>query len=119
MELFYIPVAFACIHYLWHDTDAFVEYLKLLRVKKLFYVEKFQEEKENSGGLMNYPDYLLIHHGNFFIRLITCPICLSVWLNIAAIYLHMSVGIFFLTLWLTWLFYFGIKLIINKSDGQH
>ena len=117
MELIYLPVAFACILYTWHNTDAFVEYLKLLGCKKLFYIEDFEKQRDNSLSL-DYNTYLIINHPNFFVKLLTCPICLSTWFNIAALFIHKSFPLFFLLLWLTWVLYFLLKLIIIKADGN-
>jgi len=118
MELIYLPVAFACVLYIWHDTDAFVEYLKLFGAKKLFFIEEYEKERDSSEGLMDYNTFLLIYHSNFFVRLVTCAICLSVWFGLVALYFHRDVGAFFLVLWFTWFFYFGIKFIINKSNAN-
>tara|TARA_Y100001938_G_scaffold8794_3_gene10756 strand:- start:1081 stop:1434 length:354 start_codon:yes stop_codon:yes gene_type:complete len=117
MEILYLPIAFACILYLWHNTEVFVEYVSLFGLGKLFYIKDYKEEQE-VNPLMDYETFLLTNHNNFLVRLITCPICLSVWFNIFACLVHKNFEAFFLLLWLTWLFYFSIKVIINKSNGD-
>ena len=108
----------ACALYIWHDTDTFVGYMSLFGLGNFFGIKKFKEERE-LNPMMDYESYLLINHNSFLIRLITCPICLSVWLNLLAFAVHhRNVEMFFVSLWLTWLAYFSIKLIITKADGN-
>ena len=108
----------ACALYIWHDTDTFVEYMSLFGLGNFFGIKKFKEERE-LNPMMDYESYLLINHNSFLIRLITCPICLSVWLNLLAFAVHhRNVEMFFVSLWLPWLAYFSIKLIITKADGN-
>jgi hypothetical protein len=117
MEIFYLPIAFACILYIWHNTDVFVEYMSLFKMDKFFHIRVYKKEQE-MNPMIDYETFLLTNHNSFFIRLITCPICVSVWLNLFACAIHKNLELFFILLWLTWLFYFGIKFIITKSDGN-
>jgi hypothetical protein len=117
MEIFYLPVAFACILYIWHNTEVFVEYLTLFRLDNFFHIKKYKEKQE-TNSMIDYETFLLTNHNGFFVRLITCPICVSVWMNLFACAVHKNLEAFFLLLWLTWLFYFSIKLIINRSDAN-
>jgi hypothetical protein len=63
---------------IWFNTDAFVEYMQLLRIN-FFKIKQYIEAKQKDCTL-TYHNYLLYKHNNFFTRLITCPICLTVWL---------------------------------------
>lgn len=62
----------------WFQSNAFVEYCELLHLTKLFYLSDYlQMVKE--GATLSYLDFLVEFHNSFFVRLITCPICVSVW----------------------------------------
>lgn len=65
---------------IWFNTDAFVEYARLLKLP-VVKVKEYTVAKEKDCTL-SYHMYLLLHHNNFFTRLITCPICTSMWLSI-------------------------------------
>jgi len=67
----------------WFKSDAFVEYASLFGCKKLFWIKNY-EEGARKGLYLDYPSYLLIHHNCFLTRLLSCPLCLSVWLCIGA-----------------------------------
>lgn len=62
---------------LWFRTEAFVEYCNLLRIK----IPQNRTE-------LTYPQFLYVTYKNektfrsFLIKLITCPMCLSLWLSV-------------------------------------
>ena len=77
----------------WLQTNAFYEYAKLFGFKKLFKIKDYSDfskgPEELGLGLetaqvtsLTYLEYLKAECDNFFVRLITCPICLGTWLNI-------------------------------------
>ena len=61
------------------ETDALIEYARLLRLHKFFKLKSYGEMYDNNLEL-TYFNYLRQYHDSFFIRLVTCPICLSCWL---------------------------------------
>ena len=61
----------------WFKTDAFVEYASLTKLSKYFKIEEYLGLKLG----ISYLEYLLEYYNCFFVRLITCPICLSIWLG--------------------------------------
>jgi hypothetical protein len=65
---------------IWFNTEAFVEYSRLLHLP-LVKVKEYLFAKKRDCTL-SYHTFLLINYNNFFTRLITCPICTSVWLSI-------------------------------------
>ena len=69
---------------IWFKTDAAVEYTDLLTFGGRFGKKnvEYWNKKVTSPFPLTYPLYLKMKYNNFFIRLITCPICLSVWLSI-------------------------------------
>ena len=62
----------------WFKTDVVVEYSKVFRISKWLNVDDFEEKKKNDFEL-TYHTYLRQYHNSFWIRLITCPICISCW----------------------------------------
>lgn len=74
--------------YIWFDTDAFIEWGELFHLKFLKY-KQYNDVKKSALSSMaakSYSDFLLFHYGKYFlIRLITCPICFSVWVNFVAL----------------------------------
>ena len=64
-------------------TDCWLEYCQLLKLDKISHYIDFNLKKSNDISL-TYLEYLRQYHNCFFIRLITCPICLATWLGIIA-----------------------------------
>jgi hypothetical protein len=68
----------------WFQTDAFVEYCKVFGFKKILFNYEFSE--------LTFPQYLYSKRNIlcktkislFYIKLITCPVCLSFWLCLIA-----------------------------------
>jgi hypothetical protein len=89
--------ALVAILYVWFESDAVIEYAELLRLKFFKYQEYSEMKKRPMGGMAHtYAEFLLLTFGTtrsekwfdflkcFLIRLITCPICFSVWCNCLA-----------------------------------
>lgn len=67
---------------IWFQTEAFVEYCNLFNIQQLFFIGEFVTFKQE-GGSLTYPEFLLERTNNSFIaKLVSCPICLSVWLGL-------------------------------------
>jgi len=71
----------ALILLIWFKTDAIVEWTDLLSFGGKKHTDYWDRKKTEEYPL-TYPHYLRMKHDNFFIKLITCPICLAVWLSI-------------------------------------
>ena len=66
----------------WFRTDAFAEYMNLMKFERFFKIAEYNELHRN-GYEGNFPDFLYEYYKDFFIvRLITCPICLTFWLSL-------------------------------------
>ena len=65
----------------WFKTEAFVEYMVYLP-KDLFKIKVYIEERDNNDMTLTYHSYLRRFHPSFIVRLLTCPICLNIWLSI-------------------------------------
>ena len=97
---------------IWFKTDAFIVYSKLLKLSKLTKVDEWYEFKKTKDCSITHHQYLLINYPtNFWIKLITCPICLCMWLCIPIcfinIYYYPIVCIISLTM------YYGIIKLID------
>lgn len=64
---------------LWFRTDVWVEYCRLFGLNFLSFYKDF-DAKQYQDVSLTYHIYLRRYHNCFFVRLITCPICLAVWL---------------------------------------
>jgi len=127
----YLAFLISTVLFLWTETDFFVEYCTLFGLQGLFkvgsYIKYNEEAKESALGFgsadsepvhVGYLEYLLLKHDSFFIRLMTCPICLAVWLNIFTIFVVKSFSSFSINLWVSLLLYFIIKIVTIASDER-
>lgn len=71
------------ILFVWFESDAFLEYANLIKpLRDMFKIKEYFEYKNRYDQSLHYHSYLRLFYNNFFIRLITCPICSSFWLSI-------------------------------------
>jgi hypothetical protein len=82
IEFFLIPSLVSMVLLVWFHTEAFMEYATLFSGNRFFYIDDFKE-KQKKDPTLDWIMYLQIHHDSFFIRLITCPMCLSFWITLA------------------------------------
>jgi len=70
---------------IWFKSDALIEWGELFGLSKFLKIEEFYEKRLTSlinGHNLNYPDFLKEKYKyNFITKLISCPICLSVWIS--------------------------------------
>ena len=71
----------ALILAIWFKTDAWIEYTRLLHLNFLSFYKDF-DVKQAEDASLTYHIYLRKFHDCFFVRLITCPICLGIWLGL-------------------------------------
>jgi hypothetical protein len=114
IALFLLGVFEAMILFIDFDTDAFVEYVSLFKLEKLFKVDEYKLVSKDDP-LLSYPEFLSTNHANFFVRMITCPKCLSVWL---ALLINLPIFIFFSLYYLpifvlVWLLYIPSSFITS------
>lgn len=69
------------ILFVWFETDAFLEYSRLLKLSRLFKIDRFDEQRILNPKAY-YLTFLRKNYNNFFIRLITCLSCLTFWLSL-------------------------------------
>ena len=98
----------ALILLIWFKTDAFVEYFTLLGFGNQIKSDEYENKKRLEEYQLTYPRFLRMKYDTFIIKIITCPICLSVWLTfIFGIFLVVSV-IVLPTLCITSLIIYGV-----------
>lgn len=82
MEVFWAaPLFIAFILTVWFETEAVVEYANLFGFYKFIKHLKSFRQSSLAGSSISYRDYLAMYHNNFFVRLITCEICLTTWFS--------------------------------------
>lgn len=81
VEVLFISCFVALILLVWFHSEAFIEYASFIGAGDFFYAIDFKQEQQKNP-LLNWTEYLIKFHDNFIIRLITCPLCLSVWLTL-------------------------------------
>jgi hypothetical protein len=67
--------------FIWFDTTAFVDYSKLLKLNKIFLIDKWEDYRVINPKL-DYLGYIGIKHRNFLTKLLTCKLCFTFWLSI-------------------------------------
>lgn len=75
LQVFYIVF----LMFVWFKTDFFIEYSKLLKLSKLFKIQKWSEYR-NINPKISYLEFIRIKHSSFLIKIITCEYCLLFWL---------------------------------------
>jgi len=66
---------------LWFDTEVFVEYFQYIKYD-WFKIHSYIKEKTTNDLTLTYHDYLKRFCSCFFVKLITCPICINFWLSL-------------------------------------
>ena len=100
----------------WFNTNAFYEYCKYFRVGSIcFWIVDYEKKKELAPSL-TYNSYLNVTFSDsFFIKLITCPICLSFWINIICCMFNSNWSMFFVNCWLSLSLYY-ISTALSKVN---
>ena len=115
---YYILFQSACwiliVLLVWFESDAFAEYMELLGFKKAFYIEEYRKTQKSSLIVDDYRMFLLLNHNSFFVRLITCPLCTTIWLAIA---FSLALGWFYFPFLvvLAYILYGGIKRLYEEK----
>lgn len=69
------------ILFIWFNTDAFIQYGKLLKLDKLTKIDLWESYRLTNPKI-TYLEYLSIKHRGFFTKLITCKPCLNFWITL-------------------------------------
>lgn len=73
----------------WFRTEAWIEYCRLFRANFLSFYKDF-DAKQYQDVSLTYHGYLRRYHNCFFTRLITCPVCLTIWLVLTGIFIKFA-----------------------------
>jgi len=65
----------------WFNSEAFVEYASLASGEKFFLIDTYKEKQKDRAAL-TYLEHISEERKTFFVKLITCELCLSVWLSL-------------------------------------
>ena len=77
--LFFFAPTVAMSLLLWLNKSVFAEYMRAFGLGRLCCVNEFWQASTDDTDL-TYPKFLAQHFDGFWIRLITCPVCLGVWI---------------------------------------
>lgn len=102
-------VSAALILVIWFDTNAFVEYGRLLGFR-------FEAYKKNEELGVSFSDWLEVKYDNFITRLIACPICSAVWIQVGGYFIFESIWVLSLGTFFSLIFYFLFKIMMKKAD---
>ena len=97
-----------------YETEAFVEYVKLFRANKLFEMDKYEKYLDTVGG--TYWEYLVWEKPSFLRKLVSCPLCVSFWFNLGALYFYQSGVMLVVNFWLTLFLYLILKFLLKRSS---
>ena len=78
MIIFSVICLIATILLIWFRTDAWLEYTRLFHINWLSQYKDYDIKYKEDFSL-TYLQYLRRYHNCFVVRLITCPICQSIW----------------------------------------
>lgn len=83
MESLITSIALAFVVFVWLKTNAFIDFLgNILSWKNILYVADYNNQPIVAKNNLCYPLWLYVNHPCFWTKLISCPLCLSFWLNI-------------------------------------
>ena len=124
MNLLIASLSVAYLMLVWFQTQAIVEYCKLLHINWLFkvgeYLDYVKNYKKGIGkpGPEDYLEYLQEKHGEkFWVKLVLCPVCLSLWGAICSIP-FLGWKRVFAVAFLANIFYYTIVLLKRKVEEE-
>jgi len=96
----------ALVLFILFETSAVFSYLSLL--KPLNFLTKIREYRQEMGSnpTVSYAEYMNVHHGGFWVRMLSCRYCVGVWL---ALLFSVAMG----SLFALPIVYFGGQLICS------
>ena len=105
----------ATLLFFMYDTEAFVEYVKLFRLNKLFEIERYEKYLDTYGE-GDYWDYLAFEKKTFLRKLLSCPFCVGFWMNVICFAFHKESVTLIVSLWLTLFLYLVLKFLLKRSS---
>lgn len=68
----------------WFRTNVVVEYLFFLPILSNYIKEYQKASKLQSQGM--FINFLSLNYDNFFIRLVSCPFCITGWISLISLF---------------------------------
>jgi len=118
LNLIFNSLATAYILEVWFKTNALIEYAVILKLTNLFYINQYVEIQKNNYN-ENYISFLNEYHNCFFVRLISCPTCLSFWFSFLSCSLesliNLDITIFYYIFAMSFVNLFFYRILTNLS----
>jgi len=100
MVLFLIPIVLSFLIIIWLDTNALIEYTDIIKLYRIVPVLRNYYNVRQQGSDYSFISYLSQFYDGFWVRLITCEICMSAWLGvigsmISSYYIYIYYGLLF------------------------
>ena len=117
----FISLILALILLIHFRTEGWVEYCRLLHLNFLSFYKDY-DIKKSSDEFLTYHLYLRRYHNCFFVRMITCPVCLIIWLGILLFLVEVGIAIIlasfagiagFIAIFLSAVFSWPIEIILG------
>ncbi len=113
-EILNISLAVTFVLIIWFKTNAFCEYMEYFHFHNHFLISDYYKARKKTTNVLHYTDFLLIKNNSFFTRLITCPICFAVWLNLI-MGVSFNFDNFFIIFYLSTSLYYLYCILVNNS----
>jgi len=76
-----LPLILAHLLVMWFETEFIIEYVKLLKLDRIFKIFNIYIEQEKAGSPLGFKEFLISSYDSYWTRLLICPICLSTALS--------------------------------------
>src|SRR4051812_32834344 len=101
----------ALVMIVWFKSDAFVDWCNLFGLGKLIKSNHFKVERM-SDVTLTYPRFLKLKYDKFIFKILSCPLCLSVWLSaILSIPISILLTMALVTLTVLEISFFGLFML--------
>lgn len=98
-DIIYTIFISSFLYIVLYNTNAFAEYVKYIPLinKKLKIKDYFEYLNLVNDQSVLYLQYIAMFYNNFFIKLITCPLCLGFWINFGLALYYKNIMNLFIT----------------------
>jgi hypothetical protein len=91
--------------FIWFNTDAFIQYSKIMGLSKIFKIIDWEDYRLENGPKITYLEFIFLKNKNFFTKLITCKPCLNFWLTLIICLIFNSLELFPVIYMLSYIIY--------------
>tara|TARA_Y100001937_G_scaffold109591_1_gene154406 strand:+ start:32663 stop:33037 length:375 start_codon:yes stop_codon:yes gene_type:complete len=117
VDVLFLSFCCASVLFIWLETNAFYEYVRYFNLGGTWSYKYEEYKKQNKFSQINLPAYLALSHDCFSVRLITCSICLSFWLNLFLNLFIFEIVYFPFTFVLSLSVYYLLTIMKNKLEN--